>query len=155
MGAALVLESLRTESNFCAVMAESPYSTFREVAFDRVGFYIGLGPWFGRTLARPLIEMAFLYSRFRYRIDLLQANPEDAIKNSPTPVLLIHGQADQNILPWHSQELASVDSRATLWIVPYAHHTGAILTAPDEFEHRVLTFIAAHSHQAQSVAAAP
>ena len=38
MGAALVLEALRSEPNFCAVVAESPFSTFREVAFDRVGY---------------------------------------------------------------------------------------------------------------------
>lgn len=152
MGAALILQAARTTS-FCALVAESPFSTFRQVAFDRVGHYVGLGPWFGRTLARPLIEVAFIYTRARYRVDLLHANPEDAIRNSTTPILLIHGQADRNILPWHSEELASVDPHAALWIVPHAMHTGAWETAPVEFEYRVLTFLSANPRLPQHLAA--
>ena len=37
MGAAQLLQSLQTESHFCAVAAESPFSSFREIAYDRVG----------------------------------------------------------------------------------------------------------------------
>jgi uncharacterized protein len=85
MGAALVLQAARPENEFCAVVAGSPFSTFRQVAFDRVGYYIGLGPWFGRTLARPSVEIAFLYTRARYHLNLVDANPEDSIKNSNTP----------------------------------------------------------------------
>jgi dipeptidyl aminopeptidase/acylaminoacyl peptidase len=153
MGAALVLQALRTEPNLCAVIAESPFSRFRQVALDRVGYYIGVGPWLGRTLARPLIEIAFLYTRARYHVNLLDANPEDAVKNSATPVFLIHGQADKNILPWHSQELASVDPHSMLWIVPRAWHTAAWATASAEFDDRVLTFMNSHSALAEHLAA--
>ena len=153
MGAALVLQAAHTENDFCAVVAESPFSTFRQVAFDRVGYYIGLGPWFGRTVARPLVEIAFQYARVRYHVNLLDANPEDSLKNSSIPVLLIHGQADTNILPWHSEELASLDPHASLWIVPHAQHTGAWETEPAEFERRVLTFLAANSRLPKHLAA--
>jgi uncharacterized protein len=153
MGAALILQALRSDNSFCAVIAESPFSTFRQVALDRVGYYVGLGPWFGRTLARPLIEVAFIYTRARYHVDLQHANPEDAIRNSTAPILLIHGGADRNILPWHSEELASVDPHAALWIVPHALHTGAYETAPAEFEHRVLTFMFTNSRLPQHLAA--
>lgn len=152
MGAALILQAARTTS-FCALIAESPFSTFRQVAFDRVGYYVGLGPWFGRTLARPLIEIAFIYTRSRYHIDLMHANPSDALRNCTAPILLIHGQADRNILPWHSEELASVDPHATLWIVPHALHTGAWQTAPVDFEYRVLTFLSANSRSPLHLAA--
>ncbi len=145
MGAALVLQAAHRENDFCAVVAESPFSTFRQVAFDRVGYYIGLGPWFGRTVARPLVEIAFLYARARYHINLQDANPEDSLRSSTVPVLLIHGRSDKNILPWHSEELAARDSHATLWIVPGAYHTGAWETEPAEFERRVLTFLASNS----------
>ena len=153
MGAALVLQAARADNDFCAVVAESPFSTFRQVAFDRVGYYIGLGPWFGRTVARPLVEIAILYARARYQVNLADANPEDCLKDSSTPVLLIHGQADRNILPWHSEELASHDSHSTLWIVPGAYHTGAWETAPVEFERRVLTFLSANSRLRKHLAA--
>src|SRR5260370_385048 len=35
MGAAQLLQSLQTEPHFCAVAAESPFSSFREIAYDR------------------------------------------------------------------------------------------------------------------------
>jgi len=41
MGAALVLESVRSDSRFCAVVADSPFSTFRSVAYDREGSWHG------------------------------------------------------------------------------------------------------------------
>src|SRR5882724_11957334 len=36
MGAAILLQSLSVESHFCAVVAESPYASFREIAMDRL-----------------------------------------------------------------------------------------------------------------------
>jgi pimeloyl-ACP methyl ester carboxylesterase len=85
-----------------------------------------------------------LYARLRYGPDFTRANPEDAAVHSSVPVLLIHGENDVNILPWHSVELARADSHAQLWLVPRAVHTGAWNTAPQEFETRVLGFFAEH-----------
>jgi fermentation-respiration switch protein FrsA (DUF1100 family) len=144
MGAAIILQSLRVEHRFCGVVAESSYSTFRQVAYDRVGLYVGLGPWFGRTFGRLPVEVGILYARLRYGLWLTNANPLDTLAQSPVPVLLIHGAADVNILPWHSERLASADSHCTLWIVPRAAHTGASAAMPQEFERRVLGFIASH-----------
>jgi uncharacterized protein len=44
MGAAGLLQSLQSESRFCAVAAESPFSTFREIAYDRLGQFFHSGP---------------------------------------------------------------------------------------------------------------
>ena len=139
MGAALVLQAAHAENDFCAVVAESPFSTFRQVAFDRVGYYIGLGPWFGRTVARPLVEIAFIYARARYHVNLQDANPENSLRNSNTPVLLIHGQADKNILPWHSEELASHDlmQRSGSFLTPGTRERGkqSPLSLSGEYSH--------------------
>lgn len=45
MGAAELLQSLAIEPQFCAVAAESSFSNFREIAYDRMGqpFHLGLG----------------------------------------------------------------------------------------------------------------
>lgn len=144
MGAAIVLQSLAVENRFCAVIAESSFSGFREMAFDRVGDFVGLGPWFGRTLGRAPVEVAFEYARWRYGLDLTRANPADALSTSNTPVLLIHGVEDVNIRPWHSQRLAAVDRNASLWLVPNAVHTGAWAAIPTEFERRVSDWLASH-----------
>src|SRR5208337_336755 len=53
MGAALLLQSLQSETRFCAVAAESPFASFREIGYDRVGQFFHTGPWLGRTALRP------------------------------------------------------------------------------------------------------
>ena len=63
MGAAGLLQSLQSESRFCAVAAESPFSAFREIAYDRVGQFFHTGPWLGRTIVRPMVECAFIYAK--------------------------------------------------------------------------------------------
>ena len=151
MGAALVLESMGAESRFCAVVADSPFSNFRSVAYDREGYFVGAGSFggeriVGRTVGLLPAEMGLLYARWRYGVDLRRANPVDAMKSSVIPVLLIHGDEDSNILPWHSRVLAQADpAHAQLWLVRGAGHCGAVGIAPGEFWSRVLTFFALHN----------
>jgi len=52
MGAALVVQALAVEKRFCAIVANSAFSNFRAVAYDRVGYYVHLGRWFGQTVGR-------------------------------------------------------------------------------------------------------
>jgi dipeptidyl aminopeptidase/acylaminoacyl peptidase len=151
MGAALVLESLRAEPRFCAVVADSAFSDFRSVAYDREGFFVGAGRFgleriVGRTVGLLPAEMGILYARWRYGVDLRRANPVDAVKSSPVPVLLIHGEQDINILPLHSRLLAQADPvHAQLCLVPGAQHCRAVGVAHDEFWSRVLIFLAHHN----------
>ena len=48
MGAAILLQSLDVESRFCAVVAEAPYATLREIAYDRLSERYHSGSWPGR-----------------------------------------------------------------------------------------------------------
>ncbi len=140
MGAAQLLQSLDTHPNFCAVAAESPFSTFREIAYDRMGQPFHLGSWIGRLPLRPLVEVAFLRARFKYRLDLSNISPEDSAARTNIPVLLIHGQDDTNIPVRHSRAIHARAPQTQLWEVPNAEHCGALSTAPHEFEHRLLTW---------------
>jgi predicted alpha/beta-fold hydrolase len=70
MGAAQLLESLAVEGRFCAVAAESPFSDFREIAYDRMGHTFGVGPWLGETLLRPVVEVAFLRAQQKYGLHI-------------------------------------------------------------------------------------
>jgi len=150
MGAALVLESLGSEPGFCAVVADSAFSNFRSVAYDREGYFVGAGRVgmeriVGRTIGLLPVELGLLYAHWRYGVDLWQANPVDAVRSSAVPILLIHGEEDINILPVHSRILAQADpAHAQLWLVPRAAHCGAVAAAPNEFWSRVLTFFNLH-----------
>ncbi len=138
MGAAELLQSLTVEPRFCAVIAESPFSSFHEIAYDRMGQPFHLGPWFGRTLFRPVIEVAFLYVSFKYRLNMYQVSPENAVASSHVPILLIHGEIDRNIPVRHSRRIHDRNPNTVLWEVPNADHCGAISAAPEEFQQRIL-----------------
>lgn len=138
MGASQLLQSLETESRFCAVVAESPFSTFREIAYDRMGQPFRLGPWVGRTVLRPLVEIAFLRARWKYGLRMGQISPAEAASKSRVPILLIHGQTDGNIPVRHSEAIHAQAARTVLWEVPGADHCGALAVAPEEFTSRVL-----------------
>jgi alpha-beta hydrolase superfamily lysophospholipase len=144
MGAALLLESLRGESRFCAVIAESSFANAREVEAERLANFVGMPPWFGSTVLRPVVWTGFIYSRLRYGINLDNASPERAVEGVTVPILLIHGSSDVNIRPWHSRQIASHNGRIILWEVPGAVHTGAWNAQPQEFERRVLDWFQTH-----------
>ena len=159
MGAALLLNSLRSEQGFCAVVAESPFANFREASYARIGQFAGTGPWLGRTVLRPAVEFSFLYARLRYGADLTQDDPAEAVAKSSVPVLLIHGQLDSNLSSHHSEMILAKSrnrrGEIVLWEPPYAGHCGAASAEPEKFERRVIGWFATHqtaSPTPQSVA---
>jgi pimeloyl-ACP methyl ester carboxylesterase len=122
------------------VVAEAPYSSFREVAFDRLGQAFETGPWLGKTLFRPILWSGLLYGRWKYGVDLDAASPERALAGISVPLLLIHGSVDDNVPLRHCLTLRDGGPDRVLWEVPGAHHTAALETAPAEYEARVLAF---------------
>jgi len=144
MGAAQLLQSLDTHPNFCAVAAESSFANFPEIAYDRMGqpFNLGapFGPMLGRTLFRPLVEVAFLRARWKYHLNMQEISPENSAAGATVPVLLIHGQIDRNIPLRHSLRIHAHAPNTQLWEVPGADHCGALSTAPQEFEQRLLSW---------------
>jgi len=144
-GAALLLQALPAEPRFCAVVVESPFSTAREMSYERISAPFHLRPWFGYTFGRPVITSAVLYAHWRYGVDLLAPSPLEGITHSRVPVLLIHGMADASISPRHSVILAkAAPDHVQLWLVPKAGHTLAWAAAHEEFEARLLAWFSTH-----------
>lgn len=146
MGGAELLESLRAENSFCAVVAESPFATFREAAYDRLGQQFSTGPWLGRTLLRPALVAGVEYARLRYGIDLSKADPAAAVAATHVPVLLIHGLADTNLPPRHSEMIKAGNPAAVLWEPAGAEHCGASTTDAAEYERRVVAWFENHDY---------
>jgi uncharacterized protein len=148
MGAAQLLQSLSTEPGFCAVVAESPFASFREASYDRLGERLNSGSRVGRTLLRPAVETGLLYVRLKYGVNLGQSSPEDSVAASSVPVLLIHGKLDTNLPPRHSEMIlarsSARGSQVVLWEPAQAGHCGAAGAEPDEYERRVIGWFAAH-----------
>ena len=141
MGAAILLQSLEKDTRFRAAVAECPFSDFHDVAYDRIAAKLSLNRWFARALLFPSVQTGIAYGRVRYGVNLGNASPERAIRNTSVPVLLIHGDADTNIPPSHSVALhAANPSVSQLWIVHDAGHDTIANIAGDEFRRRVLSW---------------
>jgi pimeloyl-ACP methyl ester carboxylesterase len=145
MGAAQLLQSLRTTPGFCAVVAESTFANFREASYDRLGEKLDAGAWAGRSVLLPAVEAGLLYARWKYGVDFEQASPERAVAASKVPVLLIHGKKDTNLPPRHSEEIQVLSPAVVLWEPANAGHCGAAGVEPGEFERRVIGWFASHN----------
>jgi pimeloyl-ACP methyl ester carboxylesterase len=142
MGAAQMLQAVSLgDRRLCGVIGEASFSSFREVAYDRMGQFVGYGPWLGRWALRPAVEAAFLWVLTRRGDDLRRASPVEAIRGARIPILLIHGAGDDNIPIRHAQALTAANPSAQVWIVPNASHYGAWRAAPAEYPRRVLAFV--------------
>ena len=152
MGAATVLEAQARRSGLCAVVAESGFSSFRQTAYLRLGQTFDTGPWLGRTLLLPTVESGLIYARFKYGVDLADSSPMKAVRHTHVPILLIHGLADNNLPPVNSERIKAADPDAQLWEPAGAGHCGAMSTAPEEYERRVLGWFESHDRPANAVA---
>jgi len=111
LGGAVLIESLKVEPRFSAIVAESAFSSFERIARDRVAEEIPVPMDIGRVLAAGPVWAGFVYARLRYRLDFRQASPVAALARSTTPVLLIHGLNDSKTPYRHSEILAASNSR--------------------------------------------
>ncbi len=141
MGAAILLESLQREPRFRAVVADCPFATFESIAYDRLE-QNGLR---SHALSYPLIGLGFTYASLRYGVNLWNASPAAALAQTHTPVLLIHGAADDNIPPRHSRALHAANPGVTeLWEVPRAGHVASLSADPAAYRIRVLNWFNSH-----------
>ncbi len=102
------------------------------------------GPWFGRTLLRPAVEIGLLEARWKHGIDLAQDSPENAVAASNVPVLLIHGKKDIKLPPYNSEEIQARNPSVSLWEPANAGHTGAAAAEPEVYERRVIGWFESH-----------
>jgi uncharacterized protein len=140
LGGAILLQAAPL-ADFRAIVAEGAYSDLRSIARERIGQMTRLPPW---LIGPPILESSFIYARLRYGVDLSDVSPLMSIAQTKTPILLIHGLADDRTPPWHSQALVQADSSASLWLVPGAGHSGAYAVAGMEFRNRVLAWFRSH-----------
>ena len=133
MGAAILLQSVATENRWKAIVAESAFCDFRQIARERLQGHL-------KGLAVPLLESSLWYSRLRYGLEMNEASPKNAVIGTEIPILLIHGVQDASIGPHHSKTISQCNRRIQLWLIANTGHSAALGTHPLEFERRVLEF---------------
>jgi dipeptidyl aminopeptidase/acylaminoacyl peptidase len=145
MGGSILLASLKSETRFRALVADSPFSELRSTARENVERRVPLPALLAHPAAATVVTAGFTYGWLRYGLDLGSVSVVDAVRSAKTPILLIHGADDARVRPWHSRALAAVNPNdVQLWIVPGAGHVEAGGVSPVEYRQRVLAWFSDH-----------
>jgi alpha-beta hydrolase superfamily lysophospholipase len=139
MGAGIALQSAGIDPRMEAVVAEAPFASLREAAYD----YAGLQeyPLLGKTFFAPGAWMMLYRGGKLAGFPAAVVSPEKAVAERDIPVLLICDEADTTLPCRHAKRIyAAARGPKSFWMVPGAFHTAALGFAPEEFRRRVLDF---------------
>lgn len=140
MGGAILIQAAAEDGVFDAIVAECSFSDLPTIARERVVQFSAAPPVMTKPLGAVLVSGAVLYARVRYGLDLADASPQRYAARLSTPLLLIHGTDDRNIVPEHSHRIAAGHKNIVLWQPGGAVHTGASSAYPGEFRERAIAW---------------
>ena len=130
MGAATAL--LSTNPAIKARVADSPFANLRE-ALDDVFSPFGV-------LHGPLVGAMRLWGLLLTGSDIDDVSPEKSAASITSPVLLIHGDADETVNYSSSLRIKAANPAIELWIVKGAGHGETRYKALSDYERRVRGF---------------
>ena len=136
LGAGTTLIAFGQEPRLTAAFVDSPYtdlSTIIDEELDRNHY------------PRFLVPGGLMVARVVAADDLLAFSPQDAILNdNGRPLYIVHGTGDTRINVHHSRDLAALATQTgtnlTTWIPKNIDHVNTVLTLPNEYERRLVTF---------------
>jgi len=128
LGAAVALQEAPDDSRVAAIVAAEAFSDLRTVATERAPFILTSG----------VIDRAFRLAQDQGHFDIDAVSPVTAAARIHVPVLLIHGAADVDTPPAHSQRIFSaLGGPKQLILVPGARHNqslnGAVWTDVEQW----------------------
>lgn len=119
-----------------ALVLEEVYPTIEIATRNRMENYLGM---FGRTLTPLLLNQL----QWRLGVSASQLRPVDHIENVECPVFIISGENDRNTRPTDTHMLVErARNPKQVWFVPNARHVDLHRAARQEYETRVLAFLA-------------
>jgi pimeloyl-ACP methyl ester carboxylesterase len=117
LGAAVALQAAADDERVALVIAVATFSDLRTVAYERAPFFASRGN----------IESAFQIAGTRASFTVDAVSPVAAARRIRAPVLLIHGEKDDETPPDHSRRVhAALRSAKRLIIVPGAGHNDCL-----------------------------
>lgn len=117
LGGAVALQLAATDKRISAIIAAESFSDLRTVAAERAPFFFTSG----------LIEKAFKLADAEGHFQIDDVSPVVAAKAITVPVLIIHGAADSDTPPAHSQRiLEALAGPKRLILVPGAGHNHSL-----------------------------
>lgn len=96
----------------------------------------------GMHLPAWLVHWASVCAKVRFGYYYHQMRPIDSLKDNQIPILFIHGDKDDFIIPAHSQKMQqATKGYSEIHLIPGATHAASILTAPEEYKRYVREFL--------------
>lgn len=140
MGGATAINGAGHVPEARAIVSDSSFATLQNIASNSITHFTGLPKY-------PFGPLAVLFAGWMAGADVGDNNPVHAIAAQGRPVLVIQGADDTIAYPAGDGE--ALRDRAPpgseYWLVPGAKHVRAVDVAPDEYEARVLAFLAKHA----------
>jgi fermentation-respiration switch protein FrsA (DUF1100 family) len=119
-----------------ALILEQVYPTIEIATRNRMENYLGV---FGRMLTPLLLNQL----QWRLGVSASQLRPVDHIGNVECPVFIMSGERDRNTSPTDTRMLVErTKNPKQVWFVPNAGHVDLHRAARQEYETRVLAFLA-------------
>ena len=117
LGAAVALQEAADDLRVTAIVAAETFSDLRTVASERA-------PW---MFSKGRIDRAFELAENHAHFQVDAVSPEKAAAHIKVPVLLIHGAADVETPPAHSERVyRALKGSKRLVLVPGAGHNGSL-----------------------------
>lgn len=137
MGGSTAILTMAAIAQLRAVVVDTAFTSMADVVRDGVPLRTGLPPLFFHHLVLRI-------GNFLARNNLYQVRPIDAVvAMGPRPILLIHGTEDAVIPVHHSQILfEAATGPKEIYIVEGSGHATNYSSNPEEYERRVLSFLA-------------
>ena len=136
MGAATVMLHAGMDERLAFVVEDCGYSDLTKLLKSVVTTRFHLP-------AFPVLPIASLFSRLRGGVLFRDVCPADALKrNATTPMLFIHGDADELVPPARLQECFDAQPGVKeLWLVPTAPHAGSYATDREGYRAHLRKFL--------------
>jgi pimeloyl-ACP methyl ester carboxylesterase len=137
MGAVAVLRAAADREDVRAVVAESPFDTYRDTVAHHARILYGLPRWF------PVIHLAIAAAEWRAGFDADEVDAVRAAGKIRAPLLAIVNGADERMPERVVRRVWDAHpGPKSIWVAPGAEHVGAILHL--DYWPRVLGFLEEH-----------
>lgn len=118
-----------------AVVADSPYTSVEDELSHQLENLFNV-PSF------PFIQLGSIITQIQAGYSFEEASALKQVKRNTPPLFLIHGDQDDLVPTYMSEELyAQATGETKLWIVSGADHVAAKFEKPEEYKERVLRFV--------------
>lgn len=96
----------------------------------------------GMHLPGFLVHVASVFAKLRYGYYYHQMRPVDALAGNQIPMLFIHGEKDDFILPFHSRVMQKATAGySEIHLIPGATHAASALAAPEDYKRYLQAFL--------------